>query len=86
MSTRRPRAAKQILSLVAALSARDRKTRGHSERVRAFTDLVATQLRMPEDDRDRLRWAALLHDIGKLRVPAKVLNKPGRPSRTSGRR
>ena len=73
------RAAKQILSLVAALSAHDRKTRGHSERVRAFTDLVATQLRMPEDDRDRLRWAALLHDIGKLRVPAKVLNKPGRP-------
>ena len=35
------RAAEQILALVAALSAHDRKTRGHSERVRAFTDLVA---------------------------------------------
>jgi putative nucleotidyltransferase with HDIG domain len=73
------RAAGQILSLVAALSAHDRKTRGHSERVRAFTDLVAGQLRLPEADRDRLRWAALLHDIGKLHVPAKILNKPGRP-------
>ncbi len=73
------RAAEQILSLVAALSAHDRKTRGHSERVRAFTDLVAGQLRLPEADRDRLRWAALLHDIGKLHVPAKILNKPGRP-------
>jgi putative nucleotidyltransferase with HDIG domain len=73
------RAAEQILSLVAALSAHDRKTRGHSERVRAFTDLVAGQLRLSEADRDRLRWAALLHDIGKLHVPAKILNKPGRP-------
>ncbi len=73
------RAAEQILSLVAALSAHDRKTRGHSERVRAFTDLVAGQLKLPEADRDRLRWAALLHDIGKLHVPAKILNKPGRP-------
>ena len=73
------RAAEQILSLVAALSAHDRKTRGHSERVRAFTDLVAGQLHLSDADRDRLRWAALLHDVGKLRVPAKVLNKPGRP-------
>jgi putative nucleotidyltransferase with HDIG domain len=73
------RAAEQILALVAALSAHDRKTRGHSERVRAFTDLVAGELRLPEADRDRLRWAALLHDIGKLHVPARILNKPGRP-------
>lgn len=73
------RAAEQILGLVAALSAHDRKTRGHSERVRAFTDLLADQLRLSSTDRDRLRWAALLHDVGKLRVPARILNKPGRP-------
>jgi len=73
------RAAEQILSLVAALSAHDRKTRGHSERVRAFTDLVADELHLADDDRDRLRWAALVHDIGKLEVPARVLNKPGKP-------
>ena len=73
------RAAEQILALVAALSAHDRKTRGHSERVRAFTDLLAGQLKVPEEDRDRLRWAALLHDVGKLEVPARILNKPGKP-------
>jgi putative nucleotidyltransferase with HDIG domain len=73
------RAAEQILSLVAALSAHDRKTRGHSERVRAFTDLVGGELKLSAPDRDRLRWAALLHDIGKIHVPARILNKPGRP-------
>jgi putative nucleotidyltransferase with HDIG domain len=73
------KAATQILALVAALSAHDRKTRGHSERVRAFTDLVAGELKLSASDRDRLRWAALLHDIGKIHVPARILNKPGRP-------
>lgn len=69
------RAAENILALAAALSAHDRRTRGHSERVRVFTDMLAAELRLPEGERQRLRWAALLHDIGKLRVPAKVLNK-----------
>jgi len=73
------RAAEEILTLVAALSAHDRKTRGHSERVRAFTDVIAEELAMSDDDLDRLRWAALLHDIGKLSVPVSTLNKPGRP-------
>jgi putative nucleotidyltransferase with HDIG domain len=71
----------EILSLVAALSRHDRPTRGHAERVRLFTDLVAEQLRLPARDRDLLRWAAILHDIGKLRVPAELLNKPGQPTR-----
>jgi hypothetical protein len=72
------RAAEQILSLVAAVEAHDRATRGHSERVRIYTDLTADELHLSGDDRDRLRWAALLHDVGKLRVPAKVLNKPAK--------
>ena len=74
------KAAEEILSLVAALSAHDRKTRGHSERVRAFTDVIAGEIGLSEDDQDRLRWAALLHDVGKLRVPPRILNKPGRPN------
>src|SRR5436309_3021757 len=75
------RAARQILGLVAALSAHDRKTRGHSERVRAYTDMLAGELDLGDEDRDRLRWAALLHDIGKLRVPGRILNKAGKPDR-----
>ena len=73
------RAAETILSLVAALSAHDRKTRGHSERVRAFTDMLAEEFDLSLNDRDRLRWAALLHDVGKLEVPSATLNKAGKP-------
>ncbi len=72
-------AAERILALAASLSKHDRMTRGHSERVRALTDLIAEQIKLPPADRDRLRWASLLHDIGKLSVPASVLNKPGKP-------
>jgi putative nucleotidyltransferase with HDIG domain len=73
-------AAEQILALVGALRAHDRHTRGHSERVRVYTDLIAAELRLPAAAVDRLRWAALLHDIGKLRVPATTLNKPAKLS------
>jgi HD domain-containing protein len=69
--------AEQILSLVAALSVHDARTRGHSERVRIYTDMLSEQLGLPEDDRDRLRWASMLHDIGKLIVPTELLNKAG---------
>jgi HD-GYP domain-containing protein (c-di-GMP phosphodiesterase class II) len=64
-----------ILALVARLSTHDRRTRGHAERVRVYTDLIAEEMNLEEDDRYRLRWAALLHDIGKLSVDADVLNK-----------
>ncbi|MFP5333907.1 MAG: HD domain-containing phosphohydrolase [Actinomycetes bacterium] len=70
-------AAEAILSLVAALDEHDRPTRGHAERVRLYTELIAEELGLPARDRDRLRWAALLHDVGKLAVPAATLNKPG---------
>ncbi|MDX6243824.1 MAG: hypothetical protein QOE76_1547 [Frankiales bacterium] len=73
-------AAERILRLLAALSAHDRFTRGHAERVRAYADLIAERLEMTAADRDRLRWAALLHDIGKLEVPAQLLGKPGKPT------
>jgi putative nucleotidyltransferase with HDIG domain len=72
-------AAEHILALATSLSRHDRLTRGHSERVRVLTDLIADELKLPDADRDRLRWSALLHDIGKLTVPGSVLNKPGTP-------
>ena len=67
-----------IVTLAAALNAHDRRTRGHSERVRALSELVGEELGLDPLDRERLRWAAFLHDIGKLSVPSRVLNKPGR--------
>jgi HD domain len=54
----------------------DRQTRGHSERVRVFADLIADEMHLSDGDRARLRWASLLHDIGKLVVPPEILTKP----------
>ena len=70
------RAAEKIVMLAAALSAHDRSTRGHSERVRALTDMISEELNLNAADRERLRWSALLHDIGKLAVHPEVLNNP----------
>ncbi|GAB2689877.1 hypothetical protein GCM10027194_25230 [Thalassiella azotivora] len=69
--------ARLMLSLVTALGDHDKRTRGHSERTRMLADLLGEELRLPQADRDRLRWAALLHDIGKLDVAPYLLTKPG---------
>ena len=71
-------AARTVVALLAALARHDRDTRRHTERVRAYTDLLGEALRLPQADRDRLRWAALLHDLGKLSVAPAVLRKPAR--------
>ncbi len=71
-------AAETLMVLVAALGQHDRLTKGHSERTRAYADVIAAELGMPSDDRARLRWAALLHDVGKMQIPAEILNKPSR--------
>ncbi len=68
-----------VIELVLALSVHDKATRGHSERVRVFADLIADELKIDESGQARLRWVALLHDVGKLEVPVALLNKPGQP-------
>ncbi len=73
------RAAEQLLMLATAIGDHDRRTRGHGERVRLYTELIAEELHISEDERAKLQWAALIHDIGKIEVPAKILNKKGQP-------
>ena len=66
-----------ILGLVAALTVHDKRTRGHSERVRIFADMIAEEMGISDMERAKLRWAMMLHDIGKIRVDPAILNKPG---------
>ncbi len=67
-----------IRALVAAVEARDRYTRGHSERVTAYSVAVTDVLGLPEREREIVELSGLLHDVGKIGVPEAVLNKPGR--------
>ncbi len=48
--------------------------------MRAYSQMIAKELHLSREEVDRLNWAALLHDVGKLEVPAEILNKEGRPS------
>ncbi len=71
-------AAATALELVSLLSNHDRLTRGHAERVRAYSDLIAQEMGLSDSDRLHLAWGVLLHDIGKLHVPSEILNKEGK--------
>ena len=53
-------------------------TYDHSDRVAAISEAIATDMSVPGPQRVRLRRAALLHDIGKLSVPNRILDKPGK--------
>lgn len=67
-----------IESLVTALEAKDIYTRGHSERVAFMTYEVSKKLGLKGVDIENIHIAAHLHDIGKIGVPDKVLNKQGK--------
>ena len=67
-----------VEALAAATDARDPITAGHSRRVTAYTLAIAESLGQADDALETLRVAALLHDIGKIGVPEKVLFKDGR--------
>jgi hypothetical protein len=64
-------------SLIQAVETKDYYTRGHSERVATASVMIAQQLGMREDRLEMLRYAGMLHDVGKLGVPTKLLQKTG---------
>ncbi|MEU9233266.1 HD-GYP domain-containing protein [Streptomyces subrutilus] len=75
----RERAAHQatIRALVQAVDIKDRYTRGHSERVGQASAMIARELGMSEDRLEVVRIAGILHDVGKLGVPTRLLRKDG---------
>jgi response regulator RpfG family c-di-GMP phosphodiesterase len=66
-----------IESLVSALEAKDKYTAGHSRRVTKIAVDSGRILGLSTEELENLRWAALLHDIGKIGIDSSVQNKPG---------
>jgi putative nucleotidyltransferase with HDIG domain len=64
-----------LSALVAAVETKDLYTRGHSERVALLCDLMAGSLTLSQQDTEALRFAGMLHDIGKLAIPTRVLRR-----------
>ena len=66
-----------LAALSQAIEARDPYTRGHSERVSSFSQIVAARLGWKPSRLTALRLGALLHDVGKLNLDDTLLRKPG---------
>jgi HD-GYP domain-containing protein (c-di-GMP phosphodiesterase class II) len=66
-----------VKSLVFAIEAKDVYTRGHSERVSKYSMFMGVRLDLNEKEYNDLKWASILHDIGKIGIPESILNKPG---------
>jgi len=65
-----------LLGLVSALDLREHNTRLHSQRVKEYTELIASRLGVDEKMKREIGFGALLHDVGKIAVPDQILLKP----------
>jgi len=66
-----------ILGLARAIEAKDNYTQSHVDRVRDYSEELATVLGLPEDEVRIIKTAATLHDVGKIATPAHILRKQG---------
>ncbi len=67
-----------IEALALAIDAKDHTTHEHLQRVRVYATEIGRELKLPQDELEALRAAAILHDIGKLAVPEHIISKPGK--------
>ncbi len=66
-----------IQMLAGAVDEKDPYTRGHSDRVTRYSVLLAKELGLPEDEIEKIRISAQLHDVGKIGIEDRILKKPG---------
>jgi len=71
-----------VNTLASTVEMRDQYTAGHQRRVTMLACAIAEEMGLTEEQFDGLRLAGLVHDIGKIAVPAEILSKPGRISET----
>ncbi|MCX7912418.1 MAG: response regulator [Dehalococcoidales bacterium] len=69
--------AEAIESLINALESTDAYIKGHSRRVAALSVEIGRHVGLSPEELEDLRWAALLHDVGRIAVDPEILNKPG---------
>ncbi|HUS65977.1 MAG TPA: HD domain-containing phosphohydrolase [Kofleriaceae bacterium] len=69
-----------VAGFAQALEESDRYTRGHSERVGMYAELIAVGLGLPDPDIQTITRAGLMHDIGKIGIRYELINKPGKLS------
>nr|MDQ3817400.1 HD domain-containing protein [Acidobacteriota bacterium] len=65
-----------VKGLAAAIDGKDPYTRGHSERVSRFSVAIAQGMDLPDDEIEKIRISALLHDVGKIGIDDNILKKP----------
>lgn len=65
-----------VKALAAAIDGKDPYTRGHSERVSRVSVAIAQRLDLPDDECEKIRVSALLHDVGKIGIDDSILKKP----------
>lgn len=70
-----------IQGLVSTLEAKDKYTSGHSHRVTQFAVMIARAAGLSAWETERVEWAGLLHDIGKIGIRLEALNKPQKITR-----
>ena len=66
-----------IEALSKAVDARDKYTRNHSSRVSHISEAMCRVMRLPETEIEKIKWAGLLHDIGKIGIRDNILLKEG---------
>ncbi|MGN0245461.1 MAG: HD domain-containing phosphohydrolase [Lachnospiraceae bacterium] len=67
-----------IRALAYTIDAKDRYTSGHSQRVADYSLAIAKRMGKSEEEQRIIYYAGLLHDVGKIRIPEEVINKPGK--------
>ena len=67
-----------VQALANTIDAKDKYTKGHSDRVSKYTVMLAERMGYTEDQLIHIKYAGLLHDIGKIGVPDEIINKPAK--------